>query len=262
VSLDIVIPAHDEQDRIGRTLTAYRSAPFGDETRFHIALDGCQDGTAGIVRQHAADDRRVQLHEFPKLGKGGVLMETFRRCNGDFIAFVDADCATPPVELARLADAAAASDGAIASRRLPASYTPGRRGRGRSLSSAGFAWAIRRVFRLPYADTQCGAKVVRRHVAERIAPLLSSRDLLFDVDMLVLARRCGFDVVEVPTVWIDQAGSKLCLRRDVRRMLAGMFRLWVHHRAMPVDAGSIASAPDAAGPAGPATTTIDFGRAA
>ena len=80
--------------------------------------------------------------------------------------------------------------------------------------------------------------------------------------MLVLARRCGFDVVEVPTVWIDQAGSKLRLRRDVRRMLAGMFRLWVHHRAMPVDAGSIASAPDGTGPAEHSTTRIDLSRAA
>ena len=38
---------------------------------------------------------------------------------------------------------------------------------------------------------------------------MSSRDFLFDVDLLVVADRLGFDIVEVPTVWIDQAGSKL-----------------------------------------------------
>ena len=58
------------------------------------------------------------LHEYPKLGKGGVLMETFRRCDADLVGFVDADCATPPAELARMTEQAADTDGVIASRRL------------------------------------------------------------------------------------------------------------------------------------------------
>lgn len=236
MSLDIVIPAHDEEARIGRTLHAYRNGIRAHDARFHIALDGCADRTADIVRTHMADDERVVLHEFPKLGKGGVLMETFRRCDADLIAFVDADCATPPAELDRLVAVAsdADADGAIASRRLPASFTPGRRGSGRALTSRGFAWGIRRCFRLPYADTQCGAKVLSRRAAQRVVPLLSSRDFLFDVDLLLVADHLGFDVREVPTVWIDQAGSKIDVRREVRRMVAGAVRLWVHHRTLPV----------------------------
>src|SRR4051812_33177804 len=67
MSLDIVIPAHDEEARIERTLSAYRVGFPQDDVRFHIALDGCVDSTADIVRGHAADDSRVVLHEFPKL---------------------------------------------------------------------------------------------------------------------------------------------------------------------------------------------------
>ena len=129
---------------------------------------------------------------------------------------------------------AAASDGVIASRRMPASFTPCARRRGRSLTSSGFAWGVRRLFNLPYADTQCGAKVIHRRVAERVVPLMSSRDFLFDVDLLVVADRLGFDVVEVPTVWIDQQGSKLSAGRDASRMLKSALRLWIHHRTMPV----------------------------
>lgn len=234
MSLDIVIPAHDEEARIERTLHAYRSGFPQDDVRFHIALDGCVDTTADIVRAHAADDDRVLLHEFPKLGKGGVLMETFRLCQADLVGFVDADCATPPGELARMTVEAADVDGVIASRRLPASFTPGPRHEGRTLTSAGFAWGVRRLFRLPYADTQCGAKVLHRHVTERVVPLMSSRDFLFDVDLLVIARRLGFEVVEVPTVWIDQAGSKLRAWQDSLRMLRSAMRLWIHHRTMPI----------------------------
>jgi hypothetical protein len=122
----------------------------------------------------------------------------------------------------------------IASRRLPASVTPGARGVGRALTSTGFAWGVRALFRLPYADTQCGAKVVHRRVAERVVPLMSSRDFLFDVDLLVVARRLGFEMVEVPTVWIDQQGSKLRATRDSLRMLASAGRLWIHHLTMPI----------------------------
>ena len=234
MSLDIVIPAHNEEQRIERTLRAYRAGFPQSDVRFHVALDGCHDRTADVVRIHAYDDDRVVLHEYPKLGKGGVLMETFRRCDADLVGFVDADCSTPPAELARMTVQAADNDGVIASRRLAASVTPRSRAAGRSLTSIGFAWGVRTLFRLPYADTQCGAKVIRREVVSRVVPLMSSRDFLFDVDLLVLARRLGFELVEVPTVWIDQAGSKVRALGDTMRMLASAVRLWIHHRTMPV----------------------------
>lgn len=236
MSLDIVIPAHDEQDRIDRTLLAYRTGFPQPDVRFHVALDGCRDRTADVVRGHAADDPRVTLHEFPKLGKGGVIMEVFRRCDAELVGFVDADCATPPGELARLTEHVADGDGAIACRRHPAAFTPGKRPGARRITSSGFAWLVRRLFRLPYRDTQCGAKVLHRRVVERVVPLLSSRDFLFDVDLLVVARRLGFAVSEVPTVWIDQADSKLRAGRDASRMAKSALRLWVHHRVLPVDA--------------------------
>jgi glycosyltransferase involved in cell wall biosynthesis len=235
MSLTIVIPAHDEEQRIDRTLTAYRRCLRESDVTFHVALDGCQDRTAEIVTRHVRADPRVVVHHYPKMGKGGVLMETFRRCDTDLVAFVDADCATPPAELKRMTEAAADVDGVIASRRLPASVTPSRRAAGRGLTSAGFAWLVRRVFRLPYADTQCGAKVLRREVVQRAVPLMSSRDFLFDVDLLVTARRLGFVVAEIPTVWIDQSGSKLDARRDALRMLLGTARLWFHHWSLPVE---------------------------
>ncbi len=235
MSLDIVIPAHNEERRIERTLRAYRAGFPQADVRFHVALDGCDDRTAELVRRHVRDDRRVVLHEYPKLGKGGVLMETFRRCDAELVGFVDADGATPPAELARMTTTAGDVDGVIASRRLAASFAPRPRPARRSLASAGFAWGVRRLFDLPYADTQCGAKVIHRHVADRVVPLMSSRDFLFDVDLLLVARRLGFDVVETPTVWLDQHDSKLSAGRDSWRMFLSTLRLWIHHRVLPVD---------------------------
>ena len=199
-----------------------------------MALDSCSDGTAEIVAAHADVDPRVRYIEFPKLGKGGVTREALRHCDGGLVGFVDADGATPPHELFRLAEVALRFDGAIASRRHSASVTPAPRSLVRQAWSAGFATVARRLFRLPYADTQCGAKVLRCDVMRDILPLLTARDFLFDVDLLVTARRLGYDVVEEPTVWIDQAGSKLRAGRDSMRMLSSAMRLWFHHRTMPI----------------------------
>lgn len=234
--LDIVIPAHNEEQRIGRTLSSYRARCDGPDTRFRVALDRCTDRTRDVVEQHMAADPRVDVLEFPKLGKGGVLMEAFRVCDAELIGFVDADRATPPAEFLRLVEAARDADGAIASRRHPASVVPARGSLGRRIASAGFAFGVRALFRLPFEDTQCGAKVLHRHVVEQVLPLLSSRDFLFDVDLLVAARELGFRIVEVPTVWVAQDGSRVSPGADAKRMAMSALRLWLHHRIIPIHA--------------------------
>ena len=228
--LDIVMPAHNEEDRIDRTLHAYRAACPDDGVRFLIALDSCTDRTPAIVAAHARDDDRVLSFDYPKLGKGGVIAETFARADAELIAFVDADGATPPRELLRLADAARHVDGAIASRRHPAAMLPARRPLAREITSAGFAGSVRMLMGLPYRDTQCGAKVLRRHVVRDVLPRLAARDLLFDVDLLAATRERGWHVVEVPTVWIDQEGSRVNTVADSRRMGTSLLRLWLRRR--------------------------------
>ncbi len=228
--LDIVIPAHNEEHRIDRTLRAYRSGCADPATRFLVALDACTDATAEIVREHAALDARVRLFEYSKLGKGGVILETMRRAEGDLVGFVDADCATPPAEMLRLAGVVQQRgeriDAAIASRHHAASVLPVGRSLQRRVASAGFAFCARRLLRLPYRDTQCGAKVMRREALMPLLDRVSQTDLLFDVDLLMAARDAGQRVVEVPTVWIDQDGSRVNVVSDTRRMGVSLVRLW------------------------------------
>jgi len=243
--LDLVIPAHNEANRIASTIVRYLAA-LGPEDRILVALDGCTDSTADVVVSTASGDPRVEVLCYPKLGKGGVLIETFRRCRADVVGFVDADGATPPSELHSLVQLVTDGgfDGAIAGRRHGTAVLPKRRPRMRRLTSAGFAIGIRALFGLPFADTQCGAKVLRRSLIEECVPLLSARDFLFDVDLLHVAIRRGARIAEVPTVWIDDRDSRLVLGRDTRRMALSAVSLWLHHHVLPVP--TAASEPDAA----------------
>jgi glycosyltransferase involved in cell wall biosynthesis len=236
VLLDIIIPAHNEQHRIGQTLDTYCTSCQSPDVRFVVALDACTDNTARLVDERRASDLRVDMRGYPRLGKGGVLAEAFRESHADYVAFVDADGATPPEELLRLVEACErfGTDIAIASRYHPASVLPVARGRARKITARCFATAVRGLFDLPYFDTQCGAKVLRRAAAERITPLLSARDFVFDVDLLTTARTLGFSVAEVPTVWLDRDGSRLATTRDSARMAASLGLLWLRNRVVPV----------------------------
>src|ERR671914_626453 len=190
------MPAHNEEERIDRTLRAYRDACPQTGVRFLVALDSCTDRTPEVVRAHAGAD----------------------------------DGAPPPRAPVARAGEGRHTDGAIASRRHPASMLPARRPLAREITSAGFAGSVRVLMGLPYRDTQCGAKVLRRHVVRDVLPRLASRDLLFDVDLLAAARDGGWRVVEVPTVWIHQEGSRVSAVSDSRRMGASLLRLWLRRR--------------------------------
>jgi hypothetical protein len=130
----------------------------------------------------------------------------------------------------RLAELAEQADGAIGSRRHPAAVLPVRRPLARRITSAGFAISVRQLMNLPYSDTQCGAKVLRRDVVEKVLPRLAARDLLFDVDLLAAADELGYRIVEVPTVWIDKDGSRVHAVADSRKMGTSLVRLWARRR--------------------------------
>lgn len=236
MSLEIVIPAHNEEHRIAQTLDAYSNELLQPDLTITVAMDDCTDRTGEIVDAYAADDHRIRAKDYPRLGKGGVLSEAFRSTEADVVAFVDADCATPPSEVEVLTETLSetGADIAIASRWHPTSVLPRPRSLGRRIASRGFATAVRTIFSLPYADTQCGAKVLTRAAATRVMPLMSSRDFVFDVDLLLVARALELQVAEVPTVWIDRDGSRVRMVHDSVRMAASLGRLWLQHQVVPV----------------------------
>ena len=231
--LDIVMPAHNEEDRIDRTLRAYRSACPDEGVRLPRRA-------RFVHRPHAArsstpmqrEDDRVRSFEYPKLGKGGVIAETFARSDAELVGFVDADGATPPRELLRLADARAGTPTARSPRAaIPPSLLPARRPLAREITSAGL--------RRQRAHADGPARTATRSAGRRccaatssrdVLPRLAARDLLFDVDLLApratpagawsRSRRCG-------STRRARASARVA---DSRRMGTSLLRLWLRRR--------------------------------
>ncbi len=206
--LSIVLPAHNEARRITPTLKAYADY-VGDRGQIIVVVNGCTDDTLAVVQQLQLDyPRRIVVVNIPEaIGKGGAIRTGFANARGQVIGFVDADGATTVKDFDRLRRALDGHDGVIASRWMLGSRVYNRTSVLRRIASKAFVLLTRILFGLPYHDTQCGAKLFTAKLVTTVQPHLRHRDMTFDVELLVLARRFGFDVIEQPTVWTDYASA-------------------------------------------------------
>jgi len=219
MKLSIIIPAHNEEYRIRRTLVTYHQffsgigSQDGIEFELPVVLNGCTDGTFMVVEKLAEQLENILIIETDQAGKGLAVHTGFanalERAN-DLIGFVDADMATAPERFYDLVTAIKNHDGAIASRYAPdAVVVPPRPAIKRWGSRIFYEPLVRLLFDLRYHDLQCGAKLFKRHVIENVTPHMTINAWAFDVELLYLCKKYGYDIVEVPTTWHDQAGSKL-----------------------------------------------------
>jgi dolichol-phosphate mannosyltransferase len=229
-SLLILIPAYNEERRIEPTLRDYArffQEHYRGKFQMVVVLNGCTDNTLGVVRRVARDFFSVSHLEFHEpIGKGGALIEGLKLAPlADLIGYVDADGATPPRAFLDLVEKTDKADCVIGSRWLPGAVIHQTQSNRRQFASRIFHFIVQVLFRLNVRDTQCGAKVMKREVVEKIHPYLRIVDMAFDINLLVAVKRAGFRILEAPTEWSDQAGSKVALFRASLTMFLSAVRV-------------------------------------
>jgi glycosyltransferase involved in cell wall biosynthesis len=232
-SLLLLIPAYNEENRIGPVLeeyTGYFGRTHAGRFQMVVVLNGCRDDTLGVVRAAAARHSFIHHLNFPApIGKGGALIEGLKLAPlADLIGYVDADGATPPAAFHDLVRCLEESDVAcaIASRWLPGAVVHHFQPENRRFASRLFHLFVELFFQMGILDTQCGAKVVRRQAVEAVHERLTLADLAFDVNLLFSLRRAGFGIREIPTEWSDKSGSKVVFNlRTSLNMLLSLVRL-------------------------------------
>ena len=228
--LSLVIPAYDEARRLPPFLASVRPYldgryPGGYEVI--VVDDGSRDRLADVLAPLQADWPELVVMRHPaNLGKGAAVRTGMLAARGRWLLFADADGATPIDQEVKLGEAmAAGADVAVGSRLVAATDVTRRRTRTRGLAGRLFARLARWWLHLAVCDTQCGFKMFRREAARKLFSLSRESGYLFDLELLVLADRLGYRVVEVPVDWSDVPGGHLSLVRDLGRIVIGLWRL-------------------------------------
>lgn len=229
-SRSIIIPARNEVRRIAPTLDEYLRH-FGMDTEIIVVLNSCEDGTGTVVASFG-HHRNLRIIDEPLIqGKGGAVIEGFKRAKGDVVAFVDADGATSASELERLIHLLGDYDGIIGSRRIDPTMLIRQQSYLRRLTSRAFNLIVRKLLHLPFLDTQCGAKVFRREAVDAVIGSLDTTNMAFDVELLYLLNEKGFRVEEVPTIWEAKPDSTIHMWAVAPAMLLAIIRIKLKHRA-------------------------------
>ena len=227
----MLIPAYNEERRIEPVLRDYARYfrahfPAGD-FQIVVVLNGCRDNTIGVVERVMHDFPEVRALSFAAaIGKGGALIEGLKLAkDADWIGYVDADGATPPAAFHDLLKRSDAVDCVIASRWIAGAVLHQSQTGRRQFASRVFHAIVQGLFWMNIADTQCGAKLMRCDAVRKIHSSLRIADMAFDINLLYALKRSGYSILEVPTEWTDQIGSKVALGKTSLVMLLSVLRL-------------------------------------
>ena len=228
--LSLVIPAFNEGQRLPPLLhrvRPYLIRTYGTGYEVLVVDDGSWDDLGrrlGPLR--AGWPELLCLRHTLNQGKGAAVRTGVLAARGRLILFSDADGATPFEEESHLRRTIeAGADVAVGSRLLPGPSVSRSRTWCRNLTGSAFSRLVRAVSGLPVRDTQCGFKMFRREVGQRLFRLCREPGYLFDIEVLALAWRLGYRIAEVPVRWNEMPGSKVRLLRDGWEMAWGLLRL-------------------------------------
>ncbi len=219
----IVIPAFNESGRIPATLESVLTCirRRGWQAEVIVVNDGSTDSTAQVVREVARRAPEVRLVENPgNHGKGYSVRNGMMQALGAVVMFTDADLSAPIEEAELLFDAIQkGADIAIGSRWLERGRQTHRQPLYRQIFGRCFNGVTRMVMRLPFADTQCGFKAFTRSAAQTVFQLQTIERWGFDPEILFIALKRGFHVVEVPVSWAHDERTRMSYLKDGMKML-------------------------------------------
>ena len=229
--LSIVVPAYNEARRLPQTLDSLQG--FGREfTRAWEVLfvvERSRDGTLQIASEAARQQENfLAIDNGPQRGKGHAVRSGMLRARGAFVFYMDADLSVPLGEIdAFLAHFAAHPDvdALVGNRQHARSRIVRRQSALRESMGQTFNRLLQTRGLASLHDTQCGFKAFRREAAQAIFSRQKLDGFAFDVEVLLLAGRLGYQIADLPVEWRNSADSRVRLVRDSFAMLRDMLRV-------------------------------------
>jgi dolichyl-phosphate beta-glucosyltransferase len=235
--LSIIIPAHNEQNRLPGTLE--KIFHFLEQQSFPseviVVENGSTDHTHQVAQEFLKQHANLRVLQSAK-GKGSAVQHGVLAAQGEYRFMCDADLSMPVEEIVKFIPPKLQNfDIAIASREARGAVRfnePSYRHWG----GRGINFLIQALILPGLNDTQCGFKCFRGEVAEDLFRRQTMHGWSFDIEVLYIARRHGYHIVEIPIHWYHFSDSKVSALRDAMRMISDIFLIHANARRGLYDA--------------------------
>lgn len=195
--ISVFFPAYNEEVSLEDTVTKAVNVLTEIVEKWEIVIinDGSKDKTGEIAEKLAKENKQIQvIHHLQNQGYGAALKSGFYNARYDWIAFTDADGQFDFSEITKFIDKQKKTQadlviGYYLKRDVPFYRAWGSR----------FLWqpAVYLLFGLKVRDIDCGFKLIRKKVIEKIPRLEAERGPFISSELLIKAKRAGFKIVEV-----------------------------------------------------------------
>ena len=234
IKLSVIIPAYNEEKRIGLTLESVSRYLKQQDYSYEIVVvaNNCTDRTDDVVKEYQKKIPHLELLDLgPGIpGKGGAVREGLLKSRGQYAVFMDADNATHITEMDKFwphfdqGHAVVFGSRDVKGAKVEISQSKLRETFGKMGN------LLIQVVLLPgIKDTQCGFKAFNREAIKAIFPKQKISGWGFDMEVLALAKKLGYQMKEVPITWHDVAGSKVSWKGYIetfRDLFVIRFNLW------------------------------------
>lgn len=231
MDLSVVIPAYNEALRLGPTLRRVVDYLRSEGRPFEVLVvdDGSTDATSEVAQEYAAEGVRLLRQEVNR-GKGAVVKAGVLASQGREVLLLDADLSTPIEDIEKLRPHLAESPVVLGSRSVAGSDITEHQPFYREMMGRTFNLIIRLLGVGGLNDTQCGFKLLAGDVARELFAELRIERFAYDVELVWLARKHGYEVVEVGVRWADSSSSKVNPVSDSLRMLWDVLAMRLRRR--------------------------------
>lgn len=225
--LSIVIPALNEAQRLPPSLARIdaflQQQPYQAEV---IVVDnGSTDRTRDVVTEYSASHPYVRLIKLDQRGKGRAVKAGMLAATGEYRFICDADLSMPIEEITKFLppnypdyDVLIASrEGKLARRIGEPEY--------RHIMGRIFNFIVKLTAVNQFEDTQCGFKMFKRSAAEDLFAVQQMNGIGFDVELIYIAIRRGYKIVDIPITWYFDPDSRMRLVQDSLNILREIWEI-------------------------------------
>jgi dolichyl-phosphate beta-glucosyltransferase len=218
--LSIVVPAYNEERRLPQTLPRIVNFVQAQEYEGEVIVvdDGSTDGTVRVVEEIASQAPFVTLIRNEHRGKGYSVKTGALTAKGEHVFLCDADLSMPIDEVSKFVppalehyDVAIGSREIAGAKRYDEPYY-------RHLMGRVYNALVRLLAVRGFQDTQAGFKCFTRDTVHDVFPYQTMEGFGFDVEVLFIAQKRGYRIVEVPINWYYMSHSRVNPIGDSVRM--------------------------------------------